>query len=478
MKPPKILIIGIDALIPDLVFNNLNRFPTIERLCKSGAYGAYDAYCYGYGSHDNWLSLYTGLTPKQHGTRDNLCLSTGGYTLSDDYKHLDPFWTQMNNQGLSVGLWRPIVTSPPQDIDGYMLCAEPQTERVSSKPSHIHLEYHPKMKHLAEQLEGNLIIQPLPNTPDELGYSWDTLRKNTDLSDRVIVDDYYKEGTEYFNDEMEYFERNIIKIQSSHPVDVLFYYTATLDLIQHFQVHEKSKNQILLCIDALDKFVNNLQRSLNPESIILFSDHGTKAFSEFFPNTPIDIQKEAFGLRDKSVWLSNGEIVTEARNGAPLMGVHSLKGTFIGSGPQFKHTKIENMRTVDFYPTLLEMLNIPIPADRTGYIVDILDKEILNSSHVFPVPLPQGPQIAILQTEEVAKLNSTINEVFLDNRFSQLTVIGQEKYRHVFLANPRVANFESVQGNSLSKTALEGFDKVCIPNPNPFDPDNAYIAIA
>lgn len=67
----KLMIIGIDGLPPDILFANIDLFPNIKKLCDNGIKCEYDAYAYGYGSRDNWISLYTGLDPKQHGTINN-----------------------------------------------------------------------------------------------------------------------------------------------------------------------------------------------------------------------------------------------------------------------------------------------------------------------------------------------------------------------------------------------------------------------
>ena len=473
---PKLVFLGIDAMMPDVVLNNLDRFPNIRKLCETGATGDYDAYTYGYGSRDNWLSIYTGLTPAQHGCRNNRLLATGSIPQSGDYTDKQPFWEVLNRNGLSAGIWRGIITSPPVSIDGYMFCAEPKTMPGQDRPTHIGFSTVKEKQDLLAEIEGELPRPPLPRTLSDLGIDWEQFRDNVKKYEHLITNDFFREGVDYFRLETEYFTGNMIRVQKKHPVDVLFYYTSILDLVQHFQIHEKSQEQIKRCVDALDAAVGRFIDELSPQYFIILSDHGTEPFGSLFPNMPVSVQREAFGMRDKAVWLSDGNIAVRADNGSLMMGPHALKGFCCINGPGILPKKIESMRTVDFYPTLLEMLQMTIPGGREGFVVDIFNRELNNPHQKLVAQKPL--EIAILQTNEVAREGDTINAVFLDYRFSRITVFGQEKYRHAFLQNGRVHHFEAVENAALSMDALSKFDIVIVGNPNPFDSSHPYLTIA
>lgn len=83
------------------------------------------------------------------------------------------------------------------------------------------------------------------------------------------------------------------------------------------------------------------------------------------------VQREAFAARDEVLWLKNGYIAFEAHNGALLFTAHALKGTFVMAGKDIRHKRLEEMRTLDIYPTLLEALNVDVPEGRSGYVQDV-----------------------------------------------------------------------------------------------------------
>ncbi|MBN2525064.1 MAG: alkaline phosphatase family protein [Deltaproteobacteria bacterium] len=472
---PRVLFLGIDAMMPEVVFDNLHRFANIRRLCATGASCSYDAYTYGYGSRDNWLSIYTGLTPKQHGCKNNIMTATGKVPTSRDYAQSRPFWTVLNDFQTSVGMWRGIITSPPADVDGYMLCAEPKTLPGMNRPTHISLNTTPAKREILTLIEGELRRPPLPETLAQFGLDWETFKDNVQKYEYIISDDFFEEGVTYFKQETEYFTENMIRMQKAHPQDVLFYYTSIMDLVQHFQVHEQSLERIKRCVDAVDAAIGRFIDEIAPDNIILLSDHGTESFGSLFPGMPVEVQREAFGMRDKAVWLSDGNIAVHAANGSFLMGAHALKGFCLIHGKSVRQTQIQHMRTVDFYPTFLELLGIPVPEGREGFVLDIFEKPLINVSRLIHVP--PFEEIAIIQTNEVAREGDTINAVFLENRFAHITVFGQEKYRNAFLKNGRVSRFEPVIDAVVPMEKLLAFDKVMVGNPNPFDAEHPYVEI-
>lgn len=99
-------------------------FPNIKKLKDYGAYCEYHTYTYGYESRDNWISLYTGLTPKQHRVINKKYKNQNRYPNTNDYKDKEPFWQLLNKSGLKVGIWKGLSTTPPEEIDGYMISGE------------------------------------------------------------------------------------------------------------------------------------------------------------------------------------------------------------------------------------------------------------------------------------------------------------------------------------------------------------------
>ncbi|WP_408955687.1 alkaline phosphatase family protein [Natroniella sp. ANB-PHB2] len=477
----KLLILGIDAMDPDVIFNNLNKLPNIKNLVSKGCYGDYDAYAYGYGSSDNWISLYTGLTPKQHGIIGNILRVYDRTPRREDYADKKPFWELLNKKGVTVGLWKGLNTTPTRKIDGYMIGGEPNYEidnqndpLGSAKP--LFCEEDKKLK---EYISGNIENPPMPRKAQDFGFSWDELLENPDLINQILTDDYFEECVDYLKKELNYYKDNIINMQEHRPVDLLFFYTAIIDFLAHFQMHAPKKRVIIEAYKVVDNFIGEMIEKLNPNNIIVMSDHGIKALADFFPNTSTKIQKESFGWRDKSIWLENGQIITKARNKGIMSGIHAIKGSFIATGEDIKPSKLEEMRTIDFYPTLLELFDIKVPKGREGYVLDIFkDKEIINKEKLLTKDKIKRENIAIIQDMEVSEFNRVINEVFLDHRFAKITIFGEEKYKNIFSGNPRIDDFIIVDDFELDFKELEEYDKVFISYRNRMTDQFSYISIS
>ncbi|NFT06911.1 MULTISPECIES: alkaline phosphatase family protein [unclassified Clostridium] len=461
----KLMVFGIDALTPKLLFENLDLFPNIKKLCKNGRYGDYDAYTYGYGSSDNWISLYTGLTPQQHGVIGNIYKDTGRAARREDYEADKPFWNLFNDAGIKVGMWKGLSTSPPEKINGYMISGEPNFEIdwENDPLANIKPVFCNEDKELNKFIIGDIDRPPMPKTAKDFGLTWEVMLKDNSIANEIIKDDYFHECVEYFENELMFYGKNIINMQKNNPVDVIFFYTPIYDFIAHFQQHDSSKEELLAAIKIVDNFIGMILSELVTENVILISDHGIEALADNFPNTPINIQKESFGWSDKSIWLKSGQIVTKARNLAFLSGIHSLKGTFIISGNKIKKGKIENMRTIDFYPTILELFDIKVPEKREGFVLDIFkNKVILNKDKLLNQEKIKFENIAIIQDIEVSEFNRIINEAFLSNRFCNITIFGEEKYENIFKANLRVNKFRKIENRRIDFKELSSYDRVYI----------------
>lgn len=477
----KLLVIAIDALPPDVLFKNIDEFPNIKKMVDSGTSSSYDAYAYGYGSNDNWLSLYTGLEPKEHGCIGNNFRNTGKLPNIQDYIHLNPFWKILNDKGIKVGMWKALSTTPPVKIQGYMISGEEDFELPDNKNEFANndmmfcKEDECIKKYIVECINENI---PTPKTPMDFGYSWDDVFEDNSLAEEILDSDYFQEGKIFLQKQLDCYEKNIINMQKNNPVDVIFYYTSILDYIQHFVAYDPDRKEVKRCIKIIDKFVGKLINKLKPENVIIISDHGIRSLAEHFPNTPMNIQKEAFGWRDNSIWLKNGQIVAKSRINAFMSGIHDYKGTFIINGNKIKSKKLYNMRTIDFYPTVLEMFDILIPEDRRGYVLDIFrDKEITNKNRVLYDENISRDKIAIIQTIEIPEFNRTVNEVFLDNRFAHITVFGEEKYRNIFKANERINDFIPINDVNIDVEILKVYKRIYISYRNLATKEFKYLQI-
>ncbi|MPQ32551.1 hypothetical protein E4V42_14045 [Clostridium estertheticum] len=476
----KLMIFGIDALPPDILFENIDLFPNMKKLCDKGVQCDYDAYAYGYGSRDNWVSLYTGLTPKQHGVVNNQYKDTGREPILDDYKDKQPFWQIFTDNEITIGMWKALSTTPPEAVEGYMISGEISYEEDSDENPYASLEpiFNKKDKHLAKYIVGNIEKQPIPKSSEDLGYTWDELSKNPKLASEILKADYFCESVEYLEENLKYFETNMINMQKKNPVDICFFYTQLIDYIAHFQLHDKEKKEVIKAMKLVDAFIGKIINKFNPENIIVISDHGIKSWDSNFLNADIEMQKEMFGLRNEAIWLENGAIVIKARNQGFLSAMHDIKGTFIACGELIKHSNIKDMRTVDFYPTLLELFGITIPEDREGFVLDIFkEKNIVNTKKLLTENIVVRKKIAIIQNIDIPKFNNLLNEVFLQHRFCDITVIGEKRYKESFLCNSRINRVVFIEDNKIKRDELLKYDKVFISYKNDMTNHVSYYEI-
>jgi predicted AlkP superfamily phosphohydrolase/phosphomutase len=67
------------------------------------------------------------------------------------------------------------------------------------------------------------------------------------------------------------------------------------------------------------------------------------------------------------LFATDGQIVTQQIRGDS--GCHRLHGAFVASGPAFARGTIEGARILDLAPTILHLLNVPVPADMDGRVL-------------------------------------------------------------------------------------------------------------
>jgi len=444
----KLLIIAADSVEPSIIFNHRELFPNLTKMINSGASLTHSAYVQkgyndSYSSAQNWASIYTGLTPKAHEINTNLVRGEKRRPQMKDFDILMPFWKVFNENNLSVGLWNADSCIVPEEINGYVVST---LYNGISTPTEIRtcereLQISEKDKDFIRAiLTKNPPAFVFPKTLKQQGYRFEELKVNNKLAEEAIKKYHYEEGVELFEEDLKYWFEGIKKAQKERPVDIQFFYTGLPDLIAHFCMYCDNNSTLLEVYRILDQYIGELIEDLEPERIVFLSDHGQQNFSEIVKCSDPVVQKEAFAAKDEVIWLDNGYIVFEAHNGALLFTAHAIKGTFIAAGKGIKKTIIEDMRTLDIYSTILEMLDIKIPENRQGLVQDIFSKKIVNINKVLDQK-HHKKATALLQTHAANIMDIVINEVYLEDRFRSITLVGEERYREIFLNNPRVERF-------------------------------------
>ncbi|WP_342557438.1 alkaline phosphatase family protein [Lysinibacillus sp. FSL P4-0201] len=454
----ELLVIGIDGVSPNLLFDYIEDYPNLKKLYEDGSGGSYNGYVYGYGSHDNWISMYTGVSPKVHGTIKGL-YNGKKYPKPEYYCNKKPLWEILNYNGYSVGFWKGLATTPPVKIDGFMVSGEAVSEHKEVKEDYM--SFNPivceKDLNIISNYYGDISNIPYPKTPEQLGTSWEELFENPNIIENYLTPDYFKEGLEYFKEVLHNSYINIENAFQKKPTDVFWFYDLTFDYIGHFQMHDENHEIMRKALIYVDEFVGKLVKLMSPKNILFLSDHGQRAIVDFFPNCSKEVRKNAFGLSDNCV-ITENHIIMKGRNPGFLSALHDLKGVMIWSGEKIlKGIETDEMRTLDVYPTILELLNITIPKDREGYIIPLVNKDIVNKNYEYPKK-PNVKKVLFIQTIPVNEFNGFLNEYYYENRFTQIDVAIDIRYEQVFKVNYQVN--EIINVDNLMSVDYSKYDKV------------------
>lgn len=450
----KAFIVGADSVAPDIIFRRKELFPTLAKMIEEGTSAAYSAYTQkgfhgSYSSEQNWASLYTGLEPKEHQINTYFSRGEARRPRMSDFDDLLPFWKVLNNHGYRVGLFAADNCAGPVEIDGYVVSTSykvidtPAENRIAPRV----LEVCDRDKEFVSKI---ITEEPTcrlyPKTLKQQGYTFEELKADVDLAEKAINEYHFQDAIENFRQELEYWFDAMKKAQRLEPVDVLYFYTPAPDLIAHCCMYCDDNPVLLETYRLIDEFMGEFMAEFSPEISIFLSDHGQQNFKDLIVCSDKEVQREAFAAKDDVIWLKNGYIAFEAFNGALLFTAHALKGTFIASGKGIrKNYQLREMRTIDFCPTLLEMLETEIPFSRKGYVLDLFERPLVNYEKVLKESEVQYKSIALIQTGEVNVTDIFINELHIQERFSKITVVGNERYKEIFMNNPRVSGFVSYE---------------------------------
>ena len=462
------LIIAADAVSPELFMNDSIRFPNITKIIKNGASGSYSAYTGKYfsGSYDsgeNWASIYTGLSPSVHNISTYAVGLERRKPQMSDFERLSPFWQLLNKNDISIGVWATHSVKKPTPINGYVIGVDytsketPDDNRIRPRSIQVSLNDNWIMDYLDGEPPPRIFPMPLK----QQGFDYKELMENKDLAEKALREYTFAESIDNFKAELKYFSNSIYRVQKIRPVEVLWFYTPSTDLIGHFGgIRPDNSETLLRSYELLDSFIGDMIANLTPEKVVFFSDHGIRNFGDLVRCKDENISKEAFGAIDQSLFLPGGFIAMNARNGALLLSYHSLYGCFAACGVGIKKCQITEMQTLDVYPTLLELLDVKVPDGRSGFVQDIFTKEYVNKKNILQKEKIKYKKLAFIQTHTVDITDIFINELYLQNRFIKITIIGNKKYSEIFRANPRVNAFLALEDIKLPQI-MKHFDIVC-----------------
>ncbi|MDR1059890.1 MAG: hypothetical protein LBL83_01470, partial [Clostridiales bacterium] len=313
---------------------------------------------------------------------------------------------------------------------------------------------------------------------------FEQLKSDPELVWRVANERSLQPLVDNFSAELEFWFSAMRRAQREHPVDVVYWFTPTTDIAAHFSMYSDDNPVLIKLYQLLDSYVGAFADEMKPEMTVFLSDHGQQNFRHNVNCSDPDVQREAFSSRDKVLWMPNGYIAFEAQNGGLIFTTHTLKGVFVASGAGIRRARVGEMRTVDIYPTLLEMFGAKVPSGRSGYVADIFSRPVANPGLLLKsagadsdagagsgmgersisceAPPVAGPvcdaasalllngvavrcrRVAFVQTCDVSRTDVMLNELWIEKRFARITVAGEAKYEEIFRNNPRVSGFVDI----------------------------------
>ncbi len=149
----KLLVMGIDGATFDLVDSMQGRLPALEGLAESGVRADLQA-AEPMFSPPLWTTISTGKTPEQHGVH--------GFNVHASGCQAARFWEIMESEGLSTGVYKWLVSYPPQELSAFQVPAwlAPATETWPAELSFVkEIELSRRMKRKQVQAtRGNVAL--------------------------------------------------------------------------------------------------------------------------------------------------------------------------------------------------------------------------------------------------------------------------------------------------------------------------------
>lgn len=316
----KLLIFGIDAADPEIILHHRDILPNLDKMCSQGAYGRVQSLFY---SCDIWTSFYTGLKPDKHGVQ-YLRLSNPKANQPVNLTAPHYLWNTLNQQSLSFGMIEGLYTYPPPVVDGFFWSGKPRLGNDYTFPANL-------KDLLTAGYPGDLLPPPI----SAYGIREPFASAPVEKLQGILEENYYADYPAHLTHKLGWYREKIQQLYTSYPVDVLFYYTTDLDLFGHFTQHPACLPVALQTYRALDRFVGEVIRDCEPESVLFISDHGMQATAKVFD--PKERASAMIGdYQGVERILPDGTYVTPWTNQSLATGVHSDVGFYVFRGPQLK----------------------------------------------------------------------------------------------------------------------------------------------
>ena len=257
----KLLILGIDSMDRELISKYIDYLPTFRKILNETP-TINSTSVFPPDSDTAWASIYTGLNPAKHGVVDFVDpLERKKITQKEsDYFDVNvikgrTFWDIASKYGKKVCIIYPHIAFPIWEVNGFMINSHPKTEEIFIYPNDFKFNF---------ELKTLEVLKRIPRSKLEF-------KKYLEKKIKTVINEF------------NFGKKMLI----NYDWDLLFFYTSTLDSIQHIfwnycdpqdptypgvnQFQDAIKNIYILH----DQLIGEMLKGINSETVVLImSDHG------------------------------------------------------------------------------------------------------------------------------------------------------------------------------------------------------------
>jgi len=294
-----------------LVRRWLGQLPTIRGLTKESAWGTMTPQVPE--SAMSWTTIFSGFKWENHGVT-----KLGEQNMTVDSR-VPLFWQYLSQAGTSVGVYRVPCTYPPETLNGWMFSGWTAPYPAVNPNKEEYYEY---------------LVDTVPAARVKTIYQ---------------TGEAVKLHVECFEDEVG----KARKLFTEHPVDVGIVFWNIIDKLGHNAWErqwdrEEARKDRVRWYKRVDKEIGKLIKTLNPENIVICSDHGFNSRKD-----------------SDTVWVPRPELeVMEAW--------HTHEGFWLLKGEHVVPQELE-ITNLDILPTVLRTLLLHTTLTLDGKAADVLD---------------------------------------------------------------------------------------------------------
>jgi hypothetical protein len=388
---PKVLIVGIDGATFTVLDPLLaeGKLPTLERLIANGTRGSLRTVVPTI-SPAIWTSILTGRRREAHGVLDFTMKDATGrdYLVGSYHRKTPALWNIASSEGKTVGFQGWWASWPAEEVNGWTISDRIGRTRWTEwthAERRLGLTWPPE---LIDELNP-LLIDPSNPPMDEID---DLVTLDDDEREAFLAAEkpIYYHGMSVFKFAwctQRSFERIALHMMDKGQPDLTGIYLIANDAISHTFWHyyepeaydepvDPAKAERLgKLIPAIsihnDRFLEQLLSRIDPNTVVLIvSDHGFQSSGML----PRDLPRARFA-----------ELRADARKQGTIAigqsGKHHIDGVLIAYGPGIRSGARVDAHIYDIAPTVLALLDLPVPEDADGRVLEELFTPEFRTAH-------------------------------------------------------------------------------------------------